>query len=203
MRLTKARKAILATLLAAFNKPDDGTSRAMATDGTPRYVFYTKDELADFAELIPSHIVANTAITDGSKTAYMLTAEGAAYAAKSTGGEAAASRAPIDVSGIELMEVEDFTKPEPKLRIRQSVYPFDKLAPPVQGQDGKMKTQGFFIKATEENPEPWKKLKGTVIAQNRRNKEKRAKDANLPAVEFTVTERTVNGTKGAYVCRTV
>lgn len=202
IKLTAAKKKVLAGLLAAYSKPDNGQGTATAEDGTPRFVFLAPASMEEFvAQDAPRIVLMDASRKDGDKIAYILTAEGAEYAASSTGGTAqGVTRTPIDTSGIVRLKINDFVKPEPGTRIRQSVYPFDKLEAPVTGANG-VEHDGFFIPATAENPEPWKKLKGTVIAQNRRYKEKNAKDPNVHRVEFSVIERTANGVKGAYVAR--
>lgn len=189
LKLTKAKKKTLADMLAVINT------------ATP-YMMFTVAEMKDFASETPSLVLANTAITDGDKIAYALSEAGQALAREQAEKDAAApARTPIDTSAISVMEVDDFELPEKTTRKRGSQYPFDTLARPTKGADGKVKHSGFFIPPTEARPEPWKTMAGTVVAQNRRNREARAKDANVEERQYAVTERVIQGVKGAFVAR--
>lgn len=170
---------------------------------------YVKDGLAE----------TNSASMDGDKIAARATEKGMEQVDNEQNSGTAANTGAADTP---TFEIESFDYVQPKhTRERNDKYPFDALTAPVKGDNGEpTKLSGFFIPATDAQPNPAKTLQSTVNGASRRysrkvgdetfqkkNADGTTSDATRGKYEydrkFRIRAGEKNGTKGAIVERIV
>jgi hypothetical protein len=162
--------------------------------GNPPYLFISHDDAKALTSTKPPLALANPTVADPegkNRIAAILTADGNEAAEKFRNAKPRAAAqplpAPADPSAIEIES--DVPVPESKRggRKSESPWPIDRLAV----------NQSFFIPATEETPEPWKRFQSLVSAATKRFNKAGSTDRR----RFIIRESERNGAKGARIWR--
>jgi hypothetical protein len=155
----------------------------VATTGTHGFAFAPEAELVKLHKAEPTFIVIDGTVKDQSGNVKVTATQVAIDALKAN--EAPATPAAPVVKPEPMNFEMGFLDAIPQINkggSKADSYPFDKLAAPKTGTDGKPQFAFFFVPATEAKPNPSKFLSSTVASANKRH-------AKTDKAQYTVRKR--------------
>lgn len=190
-----------------------------ATQSEQGFMFASKEAAAPFLNNVPPLAEMNEGVVNpdnATEFAVRATAEGInSMTTTDTNAPAPAPAAATPAKPVFAIEMIDAPASKPRGGGGVNIYPFDDLAAPVTGPDGKPKQAAFFVPATASKPKPWESLQSAVSAATRRyatqTGEKTFKKADGSegkratydyTRKFKLSEGERQGVKGAWVSRT-